>query len=234
MNALSEKKIMIVAAHPDDEVLGCGGIIAKERDTNSLVRVIILATGKTSRQTCQTEHVQDEIDRLYEEARTALGILGVTSENIVFGNFPDQKLDAMPILELIHFLKKEVQAFKPDCLYTHHPGDYNTDHRVVFEAVLAVSRPYLGEHYPSEVYAFEVLSSTEWAWQHREPFRPTVYVDIRNQVQRKMQAMAAYESELNDYPHPRSIRGVENLAMKRGNEVSTEYAEAFELIRKIS
>lgn len=234
MNKLQKNKILIVAAHPDDEVLGCGGIIAKEKDNGNDVKVVILATGKTSRSDKQPQDVQNEIDKLYQESRQALGILGIESENIIFGDFPDQKLDSIPILDIIHFLKKIVQKYKPDIVYTHHSGDYNVDHRIVFDATVFVSRPYQGEHYPSELYSYEVLSSTEWSYQSKKPFKPTVYVNIKDQIERKKQAMLAYKSELKYYPHPRSEKGVENLAMKRGNEVSKEYAEAFELIRKIT
>lgn len=228
------KKILVIAAHPDDEVLGCGGLIAKECDNENKVKVIIIATGKSSRYEEHTAYIQNEIEGLYKESANALNILGVDSKDIVFGNFPDQKIDTIPILDIINFLKKIIQEYKPDIVYTHHSGDYNNDHKIVFDATLFTCRPYHGEHYPSELYSFEVLSSTEWAYQKIMPFNPTVYINIKEQIERKKKAMSAYKSELKDYPHPRSEKGVENLAMKRGNEISIEYAEAFELIRKIN
>ena len=227
------KKILIIAAHPDDEVLGCGGVIAKESDDGNKVKVVILATGKSSRYKDAPLNIAGEIEELYKEATAALSILGVHPNDVVFGNFPDQKLDTIPILDIIHFLKDIIQDYKPDIVYTHHAGDYNIDHRIVFDASVFVCRPYHGEYYPQELYSFEVLSSTEWAYQCKNPFNPTVVIDIKNQIDRKKQAILAYKSELREYPHPRSDKGVENLAMKRGNEVSKEYAEAFELIRRI-
>lgn len=228
------KKILVIAAHPDDEVLGCGGLIAKEYDNKNKVKVVIMATGKSSRHEEQTTDIQNEIEGLYQESANALNILGVDSKDIIFGDFPDQKLDTIPILDNIHFLKKIIQEYKPDTVYTHHSGDYNNDHKIVFNATLFTCRPYQGEHCPTELYSFEVLSSTEWAYQKIKPFTPAVYVNIEEQIERKKQAISAYKSELRDYPHPRSERGVENFAMKRGNEISIEYAEAFELIRKIN
>ncbi len=228
------KKILVIAAHPDDEVLGCGGIIAKEIDNGNTVKVSILATGKSSRYKESPLNIETEIDELYRESRKALSILGVHPRDIIFGNFPDQKLDTIPILDIIHFLKDIIQHYKPNIVYTHHAGDYNVDHKIVFDASVFVCRPYHGEHYPEELYSFEVLSSTEWAYQSIIPFKPNVFVDIKEHIDKKKQAILAYKSELKKYPHPRSEKGVDNLAMKRGNEVSKEYVEAFELIRKIT
>ncbi|HJO94411.1 MAG TPA: PIG-L deacetylase family protein [Victivallales bacterium] len=229
-----KKNILIIAARPDDEVLGCGGTIAKEIDNRNNVKVVILATGKSSRYINKPSNIETEIDELYKESAKALNILGVHPNDIVFGNFPDQKLDSLPILDIIHFLKEIVQQYQPNIVYTHHVGDYNIDHRIVFDASVFVCRPYHGEHCPEELYSFEVLSSTEWAYQSKNPFKPNMFIDIKKQIDRKKQAILAYKSELKDYPHPRSEKGVENLAMKRGNEVSKEYSEAFELIRKIN
>jgi len=172
------KKNLVIAAHPDDEVLGCGGLIAKECDNENKVKVIIIATGKSSRYEEHTAYIQNEIEGLYKESANALNILGVDSKDIVFGNFPDQKIDTIPILDIINFLKKIIQEYKPDIVYTHHSGDYNNDHKIVFDATLFTCRPYHGEHYPSELYSFEVLSSTEWAYQKIMPFNPTVYINI--------------------------------------------------------
>lgn len=231
------KKILVIAAHPDDEVLGCGATIAKECAEGSEVKIVILATGVTSRHENISadldETVKAELDKLYENSISAATVLGVKQENIVFGEFPDQKLDALPILDIMHFLKKIVQSFKPDVVYTHHHGDYNKDHRIVFDATLSVCRPYAGEHYPAELYSFEVLSSTEWAFQTKDSFAPTVYVSVEDTIEKKKNAMVEYEGELKEFPHPRSIEGVDVLAKKRGSEISMPYAEAFEAIRLI-
>ncbi|MGM0444170.1 MAG: PIG-L deacetylase family protein [Fibrobacterota bacterium] len=228
------KSIAVIAAHPDDEVLGCGASIARECDRGARVSVLIAATGKSSRYAAVEDAPPEEIKQLYAESRRSLGILGVQPEDIHFGGFPDQRLDVIPLLDIVQWLQKVLNDLAPNVIYTHHYGDYNRDHTVVHDATMVACRPYLGEVYPQQIYAYEVLSSTEWAGAVRSPFRPMVYHDVADSIERKKEAMAAYESELRPYPHPRSVKGVEALAMKRGNEVSIPWAEAFELIRDIS
>jgi len=227
------KKILIIAAHPDDEVLGCGGIIARADDEGDLVRVMIMATGKTSRYEEHTKAHLKEIEGLYKETIKALKILGVKEKNVVFGGFPDQKLDMVGNLQLVQYLKKEIQTFKPDLVFSHHSGDYNLDHKMVFEATRFACRPCPGEHFPSELYSFEVLSSTEWSFAEDSLFCPNSYFEISKQIERKLAAIKTYQSELRPYPHPRSERGVEILARKRGCEAGFEFAEAFHLLRKL-
>lgn len=227
------KKVLVVAAHPDDEILGCGATIAKHIEQGHEVKVLIVATGASSRIEDERE-AQKNIKELEIEAKKANKAVGVSEENIIFGNFKDQMLETYPRLELNKYLKNLVNEFKPDIIYTHHEGDYNLDHKVLFEAVLYASRPYLGEWVPSEVYSFEILSSTEWGWQAKDVFKPVVFEVLeKKHLEMKLQAMKEYKSEIHEAPHPRSAEAIDTLAKKRGYEVSKIYAEAFELIRSI-
>jgi len=126
-----------------------------------------------------------------------------------------------------------VERVRPDTIFTHHPGDYNWDHTVTFDAVLMASRHSPGEFAAREVLAFEVLSSSERGYRNGSAFAPTVYVDVSKTIDKKKLALTYYASEARPYPHPRSIEALEYLARKRGGEVGIEYAEAFELIRRV-
>jgi len=227
------KKILVVAAHPDDEVLGCGATLAAAIRAGAHAKVLILAQGITARYDAVDDEVAAEVQRLYESARAANGILGVKPDDVIFGDFPCMGMNAQPFIAIVQTVKKVVQAYKPDVVYTHHPGDYNVDHRVAFDAAVFATRPCPGEHYPRRVYSFEVPSSTEWAWQAREPFAPAVFVDVEATIDRKIEAMNAYASEVRAYPHPRSPEALRIIAQKRGLDAGLRYAEAFQLIRAI-
>ena len=227
------KRVMVIAAHPDDEVLGCGATIAKEIANGSEVRVIIMADGITARYETVSEEAERELQTLYTTSCEALKVLGVPNENILYCRYADMKMNTIPFIDLVLRIRKETQAFKPSVVYTHHRGDYNVDHRVVFDVVIAATRPCPHEHTPQQLYAFEVNSSTEWASPLINPFAPTVYVNVEQTIEKKMAALLRYTTEVRDYPHPRSPDGVEILAKKRGLDVGMRYAEAFELIREI-
>lgn len=231
---MAKKRILIVAAHPDDEILGCGGMIAQEIANGAEVKLIILADGIMARYEKMTKKAEKELKLLYKNSESAIRILGIKPENIVYFHYEDIKLNAEPIIEIIQKIRKIVQKFRPHVVYTHHCGDYNPDHKVTFDATIFATRPYLGEYWPKAVYSFEVLSSTEWAFNPKFSFRPNVYVVLDKRfVDKKKKAMKNYLSEIRPYPHPRSEEGIEVLAKKRGNEISENYAEAFELVRLI-
>ncbi|MEK6857489.1 MAG: PIG-L family deacetylase [Nanoarchaeota archaeon] len=226
-------KILVIAAHPDDEVLGCGGTIAREKKEGATIQTIILTRGIEARYKKITSEVEKQITQVYENALEANRILGMSDKDITFLDHPNSSLNTIPWIKLRQELSEIVQQYQPDVVYTHHYGDYNPDHRITFEQVVFACRPCKGEHYPKEIYSFEVLSSTEWAYQNKDSFKPISFVDIKNTMQVKKDALAAYKTELRDYPHPRSIRGLEVLAAKRGMEVNLEFAEAFEVIRMV-
>lgn len=222
--------ILIIAAHPDDEVLGCGGTIAKLSTANK-VYTLILGEGVTSRKNQHKKNVQ-KVTQLQKKAEHANKILGV--KKVYFEGLPDNKFDTLPLLNIIKIIEGYVQKIKPDVIYTHHYGDLNIDHTITYKAVLTATRPISELHYPRKILSFEVLSSTEWNQQHQAMiFTPNIYVDISETVEKKLRAMKCYTSEIRQYPHPRSLQGINIHAQKRGLEIGLKFAEAFYLIRDI-
>lgn len=224
------QSILILAAHPDDEVLGCGGTIAKLSDQGSIVHVAFLADGVFSRDgNVLTQY--DDLQVRRAAAQKACDILGANS--VSFGDFPDNRMDTVALLEIIKTLEKLIEKYKPDVVLTHHAGDVNIDHRRIHEAAVTACRPQLG-HSVKTLLCFEVPSSTEWQLPgSAQPFTPNWYVNITDTLDRKLAALDAYSSELRDWPHPRSRRGVEHLAHWRGATVGVDAAEAFILGRQL-
>jgi LmbE family N-acetylglucosaminyl deacetylase len=223
--------ILIIAAHPDDEVLGCGGTIAKLAQKGHDVYIAIIGEGLTSRYN-QRENVDpDLVNELKDCSRQASQLLG--AKEVFFHDFPDNRFDTVPLLEVIKRIEKLIESVRPQVIYTHHGGDLNIDHVVTHRAVLTATRPS-ASHKINEIYAFEVPSSTEWAFGQFAPaFRSNVFVDIGNTLEIKIRAMQIYESEVQLFPHPRSINALKSLAQIRGSTVGLSSAEAFELIRAI-
>jgi N-acetylglucosamine malate deacetylase 1 len=227
--------ILVVAAHPDDEVLGCGATMALRAAQGFSVHLAVVATGAAGRFAEPAKHqaeIQAQRAALREEMDFAARILEFASVRCL--DFPDNRLDTVSRMDIAHALDRVIEEIHPAVIYTHHPGDYNWDHTLVFDAVMMAARVSPGEFSPREIYAFEVLSATERAW--REPsraFHPNVWVDVARTIEKKKLALKQYRSEYRDYPHPRSAEGIEYLARMRGLEVGLEYAEAFELIRSV-
>ncbi|MBI3290799.1 PIG-L family deacetylase [Candidatus Falkowbacteria bacterium] len=216
-------KVLIVAAHADDEVLGMGGTIAKHTKNGDEVRLIVLADGESSRDE------PGDIEKREQEAKKAAEILGI--ENIIFKRFPDQQLDTLPLLKINKAIEEVLAEFKPEIIYTHNPTDLNKDHQLACPATLTACRPQPGFSV-KKILAFEVLSSTEWQIKDKASmFAPTEYNDISEFIDQKIKALRIYQDELKNYPHPRSIEGVKILAQYRGIEVGYKYAEAFQVIR---
>ena len=175
---------------------------------------------------------QSDLDRLREDARAAARELGAAS--IDFGGLADNRFDELPLIAVVKQVEQWVEAYRPDVIYTHHPGDLNIDHGVTFRAVLTATRPGASPYTVRKILAFEVLSSTEWSFQQIEPsFRPNVFVDISETLDRKINAMRAYGSEARLAPHPRSPEKIRALAAYRGAAAGVTFAEAFELIRSL-
>lgn len=223
--------ILVVAAHPDDEVLGCGGTIAKLSSENE-VHILILGEGITSRQRRRAARTKaKEISRLGRAARAVAKRLGASSLHVE--QLPDNRMDTVPLLEVVKRVEAVVEECRPEIIYTHHPGDLNIDHWVTFRAVMTATRPMVGRPV-RDIYAYEVPSSTDWSFQRIEPvFRPNVFVDITQTIETKIQAMQCYPSESRQFPHPRSDGALRAHARRWGSVVGLEYAEAFELIRSI-
>lgn len=225
------QSILILAAHPDDEVLGCGGTIAKLADEGAIVHVAFLADGVFSRAGEQAAQ-QLELTARRAAAQKACEILGVKS--VSFGDFPDNRMDTIPLLDITQVVEELIAQHQPEMVFTHHAGDVNIDHRRLHEAVVTACRPQQG-HPVKTLLCFEVPSSTEWQLAGSAPaFTPNWVVDISATLARKLAALEAYADELRTWPHPRSRQGVEHLAHWRGATVGVNAAEAFILGRQLA
>jgi len=224
--------VLIVAAHPDDEVLGCGGGIASHADAGDHVQVLIVAEGATSRQQQRNRgQVNAELSDLARAAQKAGEILGAAGVELL--DLPDNRLDSLDRLDLIKIIEARIDSYQPQIVYTHHSGDVNVDHRRLHEAVVTACRPTPG-HCVRRLLSFEVASSTEWQPPGSAPaFQPNWFVDISAQWERKQLALEAYASEMRPWPHARSIQALEHLARWRGAQVGVEAAEAFCLLRQL-
>ena len=219
------KKVLILVAHPDDEILGCGGTIAKYSKDDDIY-VAILGEGMLSRHKMKRTNLTE----LKGQSRKANKILN--TKDVLFFDLPDNQFDTVSFLEIVKKIENIIGEINPSIIYTHHPGDLNIDHRITFRAVLTATRP-IG-HIVKDIFSFEVLSSTEWSYQKMgSSFNPNYYEDISGFMEKKIDSMKAYVSEIKEFPHPRSSEGIRIMAQKRGMEVGIKYAEAFELIRHI-
>jgi LmbE family N-acetylglucosaminyl deacetylase len=225
------RSILIIAAHPDDEVLGCGGTIAKLTDEGCVVNVAFLADGVFSRAGQPASQHQDLTARR-SASKNACEILKVNS--VSFGDFPDNRMDTISLLEITQAVEILVAKHQPDAIFTHHAGDVNIDHRRLHDAVVTACRPQQG-HPVKTLLFFEVPSSTEWQLPGSAPaFNPNWFIDISSTLERKLAALEAYAAELRPWPHPRSRKGVEHLAHWRGATVGVDAAEAFFLGRQLA
>jgi len=223
--------IIVVVAHPDDEVLGCGGTIANLSREGHDVYVAILGEGITSRYKNRNSVDLKLLETLKENCKAVAKLLG--AKDIFLYGLPDNRFDTIPLLDIVKIIEELVECLQPQVVYTHHGGDLNIDHVIVNRAVLTATRPVKGQSV-REVYAFEVPSSTEWSFQHFEPiFHPNVFVDISNTIETKIKALTYYDTEIRAFPHPRSSEGIRAIACRWGTAVGKEAVEAFELIRMI-
>ncbi len=229
------KRVLVIAAHPDDEVLGVGGTIVRLVENGFEAHVLFATTGITARyadQEAYADSIQTQITQLKRDVASTKEILGIHTH--YFLEYPDNRLDTVALMDLTHSIRGIVQEVQPKIVFTHHHGDYNWDHRIVFEATLMACRANAGETYPELLYAYEVLSSTERNLQNAAfGFFPNVYVDVTHSIEQKIAALQCYSTELGKYPHPRSAEAVRNKALCRGSEVNMKYAEAFHLIRQL-
>jgi LmbE family N-acetylglucosaminyl deacetylase len=219
---------LVIAAHPDDEVLGCGGTIARLAGEGQPVHIAILGEGITSRYDRREEADAAAVGALRDRARRVADHLG--AEGFSAYGLPDNRFDTVPLLDVVKIVEDLVVEVNPQVIYTQHGGDLNIDHAVTFRATLTASRPLAGTGVRA-VYAYEVPSSTEWAFgQFDPPFRPQRYVDISATLGRKIEAMQMYESEARPAPHPRSSDVLRALAARRGSEAGFLAAEAFTVV----
>lgn len=223
-------KVLVVAAHPDDEILGVGGTVAKHSDNGDRVECLILGEGQTSRWNKRENAETEVIEKLHKNTLEAAKIIGYN--NVEFSDLPDNRFDHVDMLDIVKIIELKIEEYQPDIVYTHHGGDLNIDHQCTFRAVLTATRPV--NNYPvKEIYTFETLSSTEWNFESNSVFKPNVFIDIEQFISKKIEAMNCYHSELCVFPHPRSIEGIQILAKRWGMVVGRQQVEAFELIRKV-
>jgi LmbE family N-acetylglucosaminyl deacetylase len=215
-------QILIFAPHPDDEVLGCGGTIAKYTRRGDDVIVCYITAAYPP------DWTEEFLQKRAEEIRRSNEILRISGNYTL--NYPTARLDTIPQKEINDSLSRIVQNVRPDIAFLPHRGDLNKDHRIVHDAGLVALRPLA--HRCSKILVYETLSETEWG-PGTGTFEPQLYVSISDTVQEKIQAMEAYGSELKEYPHPRSREGILTLSRKRGSEILAEYAESFSVIRMI-
>ena len=222
------ESILVIAAHPDDEVLGCGGTLAKYSKLGAKINIIFIADGVTSRGKYGT--VESELNARRNAAIEAGRILGV--QDTTFYDFPDNRLDGVEILEIIKIIELNLEKYKSDTVITHFYGDLNIDHRQVSKAVATACRPFPGS-LVKRMLMFETSSSTEWQVGSAKLFNPNVFVDISSVIDTKFQALEAYKNEMRKWPHSRSLEAIKYLALWRGATVGVEAAESFMLGRQI-
>ncbi len=221
--------ILIIAAHPDDEILGVGGTAARHARSGDRVEVLIVAEGATSRTaTRDVTASAGDLDALRQAARQAAAELGTQPPR--FLGLPDNRLDSLDLLDVVKAIEGVVGEIRPDVIYTHHAGDLNVDHGIVQRAVLTACRPMPGGNIRA-IYAFETVSSTEWG--RGVPFAPTRYVAIANELPAKLAALRHYTSEMRPFPHARSLEAVEALARVRGAQAGVPAAEAFMVLLEV-
>lgn len=224
------KKILVVAAHPDDEVLGCGGTIKKFTQKGAKVKIVFLSDGETSRNVTLKKKEKLVILRK-KAAHKACSIL--KTEKPIFLDYPDNQLDKLPLLNYVKDLEKIILSYKPELIFTHSHSDLNIDHKIANNAVITATRPI--NKAVKAILFFETPSSTEWNFTNdKKFFKPNVYFDIHSCFKYKINALKQYKSELRKWPHPRSIKAINLNAKKNGSIIGCEFAEAFQVGRIIS
>ncbi|MDA7541814.1 PIG-L family deacetylase [Gammaproteobacteria bacterium] len=224
-----KKNILIIAAHPDDDILGCGGFMAKY-NTKTNIRVIFIAEGSSCRYqdiNINVNKIQKTIETRNNYAKDALKVLGV--KQVSFYNLPCGRLDSTPIIEINKIIENELNYFKPDMVVTHAEDDTNNDHRIVYRSTLMATRPGSFKNLKT-LLSFEILSSSEWNFS--KSFLPNHFESMSlKHLNLKWKALECFKSEIKKYPHPRSENGLKTLAQYRGMQSGFHYAEAFKIIR---
>lgn len=227
-----KKKILIICSHPDDEILGCGGIIAKNIEIGNKVSVIFTHEGSSARHNnYKSFKAKKDIKNRIQMAKRASKYLNYNilnfHSNINLQNEKNVKL------KLVKSIIKDINKYKPDTIFTHHSDDLNSDHSFTFNAVINACRPS-SNFLVKELILFEVASSTDWSYLNQKvQFVPNLFIDIEKYFMKKIKALQFYNNEMRNFPNSRSYRGLEYLAKYRGGQVGIEMCEAFKIIRKI-
>lgn len=225
------KRVLIISAHPDDDIIGCGGTIAKYSNTDVVFKVIFIAEGSTCRYSDPTSSdARKELKRRNRYAVNALGVLGVN--NVEFYDMPCGRLDQQPLIEINKIIEKEINKFGPDTIFTHSENDTNNDHSIVAKSTRIATRP-LQNRFVNNLYSYEILSSSEW--KYTKSFKPNYFEKLEEvQLKKKWNALNEYRSEIKPFPFPRSEEGIFTLAKYRGMQAGLNFAESFKLIRSIN
>ncbi len=227
----SMDSILVIAAHPDDEVLSCGGTIARFVEEGIEVYVAILGEGITSRYNNRAIADSQDLKKLKESCKSVAEFLGI--KELFLFDLPDNRFDTVSLLDIIKIIESIIDKVKPSIIFTHHSGDLNIDHSIVHRATITATRPILGKTVKT-VYTYEIPSSTDWAFgQFGTTFKPNVFIDIEKTLEKKVNAMLIYESEVRAFPHPRSPDALKAVSYRWGSIAGVKAAEAFELIREI-
>lgn len=214
------KNVLVIAAHPDDELLGVGGTLALHTDAGDQVTCVVVAAGAL-------KHDSDGARGVHAQAQRAASVLGIKDLRLL--DFPDQGLDRFSLVDIVTPLEQIVEDVRPDIVYLQYGYDINRDHQLLFQAALVATRPM--ERFIQAIFSFDTVSSTEWAYPRS--FVPDTWVDITTSLERKIEAMACYETELREWPHPRSLHSLRVKAQTTGSQVVAEAAEGFMTIRRI-
>lgn len=224
------KKVLVIAAHPDDEVYGLGGTIARLAYEGNEIHVLIVTDGSTS-QYRNNDNLLEIIKIKKIETEKVRQILNIKS--IIYGNLPDMKLDTIPHIEINQLIESTIELIKPEIVFTHFWGDVNKDHRCIYESTIVAVRP-IKKQSVKELYCYRVPSSTEWSPSIlNNQFLPNTFVDISNFIEQKSKAILTYKTELRGYPHPRSVEYVKKQDEITGLKFGVSNAEEFMLLRKI-
>jgi LmbE family N-acetylglucosaminyl deacetylase len=226
-------RVLIIAAHPDDDILGCAGLLSKNRNTGKEFRVIFIAEGTSCRfssEVINSIEVKDEILKRNNFGIDALKFLGVNDYR--FFDLPCGRLDTIPIIEINKIIESEITEFQPDTIFTHSEHDTNNDHRIVNRSTMMATRPIPGR-LVDKIFSYEILSSSEWNFGSKF-FEPNYFVELSEQnVIEKAKALNFYKTEIKNYPYPRSEEGIKTICKQRGMQVGVNYAEAFKLLKSI-
>ena len=225
------KKILVVAAHPDDEILGCGATLLKSAAKGHKIKTIIVSEGVSSRFDKDSITQTKQLKKRIESSKKAQSF--IKGSEIIYLNLPDQKLDTISLLSIIKKIEVEIKKFNPEIIYTHHHGDLNLDHRIVNNATITACRPTPNCNI-KKIFTFEIPSSTDWQAQgNAMHFEPNYFNDISKFLSQKIKILNKYKFEMRKWPHSRSFENIKYLAKTRGASVGCEAAEAFVLVRTI-
>ena len=224
------KKILVIAAHPDDEFLSCGACLLLLKKKGSIIKTIFLADGESSR-----ELKKNKIELINKREDQAKSIAKKSKFlKPSFLRLPDNRLDTVPFLKIVKFLESEIKIFRPDTVFTHFENDLNIDHQITYKAVLTATRPH-SKTFVKKICCFETPSSTEFSFTRKQKklFNPNLFIDIGSVIDKKIKLLKIYKNEIRSWPHSRSLKSIKNLASFRGSQIGVKFAEAFILLREL-